>query len=215
MSLWNDIQPWLDPETGLMQAGDGGRDNLILMSAYLHRELVLQGESDAANELSKRALKFLISVKVKTGLYKKLSDSTDDNTEDNLTGACYWGWDIPRDIWYHWNWHLSCFDVNNPNKIALNRNFFARFIGLKAYIIAAAGHEPNIIQRLLWCISVWISIKYSTGASDPLKQMLKCEVMESITPKTVAYWKKHYSIPALYLDYFGANNPLYIYSNKG
>lgn len=35
MSLIEEIKPWVDEETGMIQAGDGGRDNLVVMTATL------------------------------------------------------------------------------------------------------------------------------------------------------------------------------------
>ena len=211
MSLWQDIQPWIDSETGLMTAADGGRDNLILMSSYLYRELINNGEYQDAATLFTRCMRFITVTTVAPGLYKKLPDSLDDNTEDNMVGNCYMSPAIAAKICVRWNYHLSCFDVNNPNKFALNRNFFGRFFGLKAYIIASSGFKPWLIQRLIWCVSTWYSVKTSKGASDPLKLMLECDKMEKWCPKTVAYWHKNNSAKVLYAEYFGPNHPLVKY----
>lgn len=208
MSLWNDIQPWIDKETGLMQAGDFGRDNLILMSAYLYRELNRLEEYGDAQVLLGRAFKFMTITCVEPGLYKKLPDSIDDNTEDNMVGNCYLSPAVACRIEVRWNHRFSCFDINHPNKIALNRNFFGRFFGLKAYIIACAGYRPWFIQRLIWCAAAVFSVWTSKGASDPLKLMLQCDRMEKYCPKTVAYWRSKYSSKSLYSDYFGVDNPL-------
>lgn len=212
MSLWNDIQPWIDKETGLMTAADGGRDNLILMSAYLSRELIRLGEESAALTLHCSALKFQTATQVRPGLYQKLPGSTDNNTEDNMVGNCYFDLNVSDAIRARWNWHLSCFDVNNPNKFAVNQNLFARFFGLKAYIVACSGKKPWLVQRLIWCASTWFSVKYSTGASDPLKLMLQCDELKDMCPRTVAYWRRHYTAKSLYSQYFGPNHPLTKYS---
>lgn len=214
MSLWQDIQPWIDSETGLMTSADGGRDNLILMSSYLYLELLSNGEYQDAITLAQRCVRFIGTTVVTPGLYKKLPNSTDDNTEDNMVGNCYMSSDTAAKIKTRWDYHLSCFDVNYPNKFAFNRNFFARFIGLKAFIVASAGVKPWFFQRWLWSLSAVFSVWISKGASDPLKLMLQCVVMEKYCPKTVAYWHRHNSVSDLYSQYFGPNHPLTIYSKK-
>ena len=214
MSLWQDIQPWIDVETGLMTAADGGRDNLILMSVYLAKTLMLVGESDAAINLYAKIVTFASSVQVAPGLFRRLPGDTSNNSIDNLIGMCAFSASRASDVRNRWNSRFSCFDVNYPDKIALNSNFFGRFVGIKAFILEAAIKPSWFIQRLLWCASTIFSVHFSSGASGPLLASLQVDVMESVCPNTCAYWKKHNSLPDLYAQYFGPNHPITIYSKK-
>lgn len=208
MNLWDEIQPWIDKETGLMTAADGGRDNLVLMSAYLVRELLNRGETDAANSMLKRIADFMTTVQVYPGLYRRLPNDAGDNSVDNLIGACFAQTEIALMIhkWWHARW--SCFDVNNTDKFALNRNFYGRFLGLHGFIIAASGARPGLFQRLIWSLSVLWSVHTSKGASDPLLLSLQIDVMSPHCPRAAAYWRKHYSLQELYREYFGEHHPL-------
>jgi hypothetical protein len=212
MSLWNDIQPWIDIDSGLMTAPDGGKDNLILMSTYLYRELLRLGEEEAAIELSARAVGFLNKCRVDKGLYRRAPGDLSDNSVDNMIGACSFGVGVAEFIRQRWNTHFSCFDVNAPDKFEIGSNFYGRFIGLKAYIVSCSSRKPWLIQRWFWILSTLFSIKYSTGASDPLLQLLQCDAMSRRCPKTVAYWHKHYSVKSLYSQYFGEDFPLTKYA---
>ena len=212
MTLWDEIQPWIDPESGLMTAADGGKDNLILMSAYLHRELLRLGEVDAALELGARAIGFLSKCRVDKGLYRRAPGDLSNNSVDNMIGACSLSVGVSEFIRQRWNSHFSCFDVNDADSIALGSNFFGRFIGLKAYIVSSASRKPWMVQRALWILSALFSIRYSTGSSDALLQMLQCDAMSRWCPKTAEYWGKHYSIKTLYSEYFGENFPLVKYA---
>lgn len=212
MSLWTEIQPWIDPNTGLMTATDGGKDNMLLMSMYLMRELAANDEVAAVLSLSAKMSYFCNKSKVYTGLYRRAPGDQSDNSIDNMIGLCRFSVAKAEEVRVRWNWHLSCFDVNAPNKFALNRNFFGRFIGVKAFIVVAAGKTPWLIQRLLWCLSVVWSVKTSSGSSDPLLMMLQCDEMFVHCPFTVKYWKKHYSAKSLYSQYFGPNHPLVKYA---
>lgn len=234
MTLWEAIQPWLDIQTGLMTASDGGKDNLILMSAYLLRELVRSGEIDAAHILLERMQIFLSACQVAPGLYLRAPGNTEQNSVDNLVGACAAGTEVAEAIRVRWNRHLSCFDVSNPNKFAINSNFYARFIGTKAYIVVTADKKPWFIQKWFWNFSVWWSIKSTFpgvvrsilellakiaakfgktvtlpgGASNPLLMSLQVDYMSECCPKVSEWWSKHYSIQNLYSQYFGPTFPL-------
>lgn len=206
MSLWNDIAPWIDKDTGLMTAPDGGRDNLILMTAYLIREMKRLGEP--THDLWYKCVWFLHNVTVDTGLFRRNKGDASDNSIDNAIGTCFISELHAKMIRHRWNWHFACFDVNHPSRFAFNRNFYARFIGVKAYIVAASGSKPFFVQRLLWCLSVVWSVRTSKGSSDPLLLSLQVDIMEKYCPRTAAYWKRHYSIKDLYTQYFGADFPL-------
>lgn len=208
MSLWQDIQPFLDKETGLMTPPSGGRDNLILMTAYLVRELNRNGECVEARIMASRAQTFLQQVEVSSGLYRRLPGSSDDNSVDNLIGTCSLFFFHAWKVRVRWNLRLSCFDVNHPDVIAFNKNFYGRFIGLKAFILACAGVRPWLVQRLLWSASVFWSVHTSTGSSDPLLLSLQADAMRGLCPRTCRYWSRHYSLKQLYTDYFGADFPL-------
>lgn len=212
MSLWQDIQPWIDPSTGLMTATDGGKDNLVLMSAYLLRELRANGEDAAASILASNIQRFLSACRVDTGLYSRAPGDTSPNSLDNLIGICSVSTFNAECIRHRWNWHLSCFDVTAPNKFALNQNFFGRFIGVKAFIVEASMNSSWLVQRLLWCLATLWSVKTSSGASNPLLTMLQCDIMAGKCPRTVKYWRKHYTAKSLYSQYFGANHPLTLYA---
>lgn len=208
MSLWDQIQPYLDKETGLMTAADGGRDNLILMSAYLIRELLHLSEEEGVSNVFKSFYLFLPRVRVTCGLYLRRPFDTDDNSVDNLIGTCYFSQSAAQLILKRWRDYFTCFDVNHPTKIALNRNFYGRFVGLKAYILAASGITPGLFQRLLWCLSVWWSVHTSKGSSDPLLMSLQVDIMIQHCPRASLYWHKHYNLYDLYSQYFGPYHPL-------
>lgn len=68
MSLWADIQPYLDPATGLLMAPDGGKDNLVLLSAYLMREMLRLGEIDDVWRLQARIVAYVNQNRIEPGL---------------------------------------------------------------------------------------------------------------------------------------------------
>lgn len=214
MSLWNDIQPWIDKQTGLMTAPDGGRDNLILFTAYLARAMEEEPDAPITSmvPLGRSYTAFFDSAKVSRGLYLRSPGNLADNSIDNLIGACYLSPARAKDIRFRWNHYLSCFDVNNPDKIALNRNFYGRFIGVKAFIVASCGDKPWWIQRILWCASVVFSVWTQSGASNPLLLSLQVDTMRRYCPRTAAYWYRKNSLKALYTAYFGADFPITKYT---
>lgn len=208
MSLWEDIQPWIDKETGLMTATNGGRDNLILMSTYLRRQLYRVKEDAAAAAMWTRMDNFLRASEIFPGLYLRSPSNFSDNSIDNLIGACWSNMFVAERIRLRWNSYLSCFDVNNERKIALNRNFYARFLGVKAYIVASSGLKPNFIQRLIWTLAVVWSVYTSKGSSDPLLLSLQVDAMRKHCPRTAAFWDSHYTLQELLGTYFGPNHPI-------
>jgi hypothetical protein len=213
MSLWDDSQPYLDPDTGLLMATDGGKDNLILYSAYLYRELEGNSYYTNAQRLRLSCLTFLFQGQAAPGLYRRAPGSQDDNSIDNLIGACYISPTIARYILRRWNSHFACFDVNRPAWIGLGKNWYGRFIGLKPYIKAAAGKPVSRFDKLLWSLACIWSTYRSKGASDPLLQSLQNDLMPGCRLAKML-WRRKYNVKALYSAYFGPDHPLTNYARS-
>ena len=206
MSLWDDIQPYLDLETGLLMAPDGGKDNLQLYSAYLYRELIRSGEYSRAVIIYERVINYCLANQVTLGLYRR--SPLNDNSIDNYTGIVYVSPDLSDYVLSRWSVRFACFDCDRPDWIGVGRYWFGRFLGFKPYLQACAEIKPNLINRVIWVLSCLVSIKFSKGASDPLLQSLQCDKMAVYCPKTVSFWRSRYFLKQLYSEYFGPNHPL-------
>lgn len=190
-----------------MTAPDGGSDNLILMTAYLMRELI-RFDGSVPPKLKSAIVVFLGNCRVLCGLWLRRPGDYSQNSVDNLVGACYANALAAFQVWIRWQRYWSCFDVTAPTKVALNSNFYGRFIGLKAFIVASAGLKPWWIQRMLWIGSVYFTQWTTSGASDLLLLSLQMDAMEKYCPRTVARWRKKNPLYPLYVEYFGADFPL-------
>lgn len=206
MSLWNDIQPWLDHDTGMVTASDGGKDNLILMTAHLWREMSRLKEDPST--LVHSVMAFYKNTEVVSGLWLRRPRDLTPNAVDNLIGACFIFPSAAQRALKHWNKYWTCFDVQAPNRIRLNSNFYGRFLGLGTYIRAAAGEKPNLFQRLIWIGSNYFTDWTASGDSDRLLMSLQSEIMRRYCPKTCARYDARNPVYTLYFGYFGANFPL-------
>lgn len=206
MSLWEEIQPYLDKETGLLAAPDGGRDNLILYSVYLYREMGERGER--RYELLDRALRMMGATRVAPGLYLRHPGSTDGNSLDNLVGAAFIDFGMAYERWETFG---PYFNAANPSERKRNKYWYGRFPGLKAYIKACAGIKLNAWDKLLWSVACIFNAYFSRGASDPLLQNLQNHVMSiyGYCPFARKVWARRYpSAQALYAEYFGKDHPM-------
>lgn len=205
--LWQEIQPYLDPETGLLMAPDGGKDNLVLFSAYLIRELYRTGDTGNAFEMVRRTSAFLMKCEVGPGLYFRHPSDPSGNSVDNMIGTCFVSMLDASFILERWNRLWGCFDVHRPAWVGIGANWYGRFVGLKPYIKAAAGQPVSWLDKVIWSAAcIWSTI-HSTGASDPLLQSLQNDTMPGCQfAKRI--WDKKYSVPALYAEYFGEGHPL-------
>ncbi len=206
MALWEDIQPWIDKETGLMQSADFGRDNLPLMSAYLHRELTRLGEG--CSILEERVHDFILNHEINVGMWLCPAESRNDFTEDNATGIAYFSTTASQRMIIRWRAYYSCFDIHRPTRIAFNRGFFGRFIGLKAFLKYQAGERLNVLDKFLVWASTWWTIHTTRGASDALKLSLKLDEMKDVCKMSYRLFYKRFNLGDLYADYFGPDHPL-------
>lgn len=207
MSLYDDIHPYLDKDTGLLLPPSGGKDNLILYSAYLLRELEAKGERTAELTVWNSCVTFLTGSRVAPGLYLRAPGDKDDNSVDNMIGACFVSSSVASDILSRWNSRFACFDVNRPSWIGIGKNWYGRFVGLKPYIKACAGEEVTWWDTIIWSLACIWSTYRSKGASDPLLQSLQNDKMPGcVFAKRL--WNKKYSVKALYATYFGTDFPL-------
>ena len=213
MNLWQDIQPYLDKETGLLPATDGGRDNLILFSAYLIRHLNGSGlvtfETITFNFLQPAS-------RSAPGLYRRRPDDYDDNSIDNLVGAAAVSPLIAYLILSRWSSHYTCFDVNRPDWVGFGKNTFGRFIGTKQYLKAAASESLNIFDSLLWSLICLYSYFYEKDTSNLLLRSLQVDaILQSnswLCKKIALKWQKKNRLKRLYSEYFGPTHPLTLYA---
>ncbi len=206
-TLWDEIAPWIDKETGLMTAPDGGSDNLILMSAYLWRALP-SADGLVPDTFIANIANFIDNTKVATGLNLRKPGDFAPQSIDNLIVLCYLRPFDAELVRFRWNSYFGCFDVSHPRRIAINGSWFARFIGVKSYIVAATGLKPWWIQRMLWIGSVFFTQWTTSGASDLLLLSLQVDVMEKYCPRTCTWWRKKNPLYPLYAQYFGETFPL-------
>jgi hypothetical protein len=175
MTLSEEIKPWIDPQTGMIQAADHGTDNLILGTAHL---IALLPEGEDRSYWRFKAWMFLSNdVTVRTGLYRRYPGATGNNSVDNLVAAAYASsshafFIYIRGTKMHW-----CFDVENPDKFSW-RYWYARFVGFPPFIKMAAGKKIGLMSQVLWSIAcVYSALTPKQNTSDKLLQYLMNRVV--------------------------------------
>ena len=201
MTLWQEIQPFLDKETGLLGAPDSGRDNLPLFTALLIRDMRRLGEDALAIRI--RLYEFLRASEIKAGLYKRRPDYVGDNSADNLKAAAYISGLLAADIAFRWDRYHACFDVERPEWVGIGKHWYGRFIGMKALIDAARLQTPSLWQRTLWSLATIFSAYFVKDAGNLQLQSLECSLMAKhgfCKRACRIFWKRH-DLAQIYLAY--------------
>lgn len=211
------IKPYIDAETGMVMAADGGRDNLILNTATL---IALLGDGSG---WEMKALRFLSSVTVAPGLYKRYPGHTGSNSVDNLIGAACASYLIPSQIrlWArHSRW---CFNVEKPGSWAF-RHWYWKFIGIPPFIHMAAGRPIGLFYQLTFALACIFSTFSERGnTSDKCLQFLINRRVEHRYPLvnwSIRIWRNRMAkkypggMAEVYSIYFGPEHPFTRYARK-
>lgn len=218
MSLTEEIKPWID-ETGMIQAANHGRDNLILGTAHLIA--LLTDPLEQADWRFKAWMFLSDEVAVRSGLYKRYPDCTGNNSVDNLVAAAFASKAQALLIYIrgkkmHWS-----FDVENPDEFSW-RYWYGRFIGFSPFIKMAAGASIGLVGQLLWslaCIFSALSSKQNT--SDKLLQYLMNRIVGGrywLCDRAMEFWRKIMArkypggMRDVYAIYYGPDHPFAKYA---
>lgn len=213
--LIDDMKPWLDPETGLYQAPDHGRDNLIVHTAALMAQL----PSDLHLYMSAKVFHVFVAdnMTVQRGLYRRYPGALLENSVDNLIAlACandYFAMQIlQRGREYHW-----CFDVAYPLGMSF-KYWYGRFIGFPPFIAMAAGKKIGIISQLLFSVACIYSAfsKYDNTSDKCLQYLMNKRVYGKyrLVDWSIRVWRKlmlrkyKAGLWELYFRYYGPGYPL-------
>lgn len=211
MKLWDAMQKYLDPLYGLAMPPDGGKDNLILDSAFLHRELLIHQDHAAADELSGRASAFLGKCEIRPGLYLRYPGNLEDNSPDNLIGSAWFEGIRAQNIYQRWVDFYGCFDVKNPDLVnLLSPQCYVRIHGLETYLAMAAKKAPTPLQLETWNAVSTLNVLVNNGPGNELMQSLQNDkmAMNGHGRTTLAAWEIRYKVADLYAQQFGEDYPL-------
>jgi hypothetical protein len=214
-TLWQSIQPYLDPSTGLLMARDGGKDNLVLLSCYLLRELEAASDQGNALLLRMRIDIYLVACRIDTGLFKREPHNVGETSLDNMTAIIWFDTGYAKSVHARWKDASACFRNSDPAwRGHFSKDWFGRWalVGYTAYLKAGCGMAPNIFERNLWSAATRAQPLFAKGASDPLLQSLQNDRMRAHCPWTVSVWERRYKLSQLYAEYFhdnGTPDPAY------
>lgn len=213
MSLATEIEFFRDPDTGMIHAADGGRDNLILNTATLIS--LLSADESKQAWARDAAIDFLISSEVQPGLYKREPTHTGSNSVDNLIAAACVSQLIAWDIAEHGRKHRWCFNVERPGTFEL-KHWYGRFLGVPAFVRLRA-RDRALFDPLLFSIACVLStFSKRENTSDKCLQRLMNEAIKGehwLCDLAIRVWNKLMQrkypggLAELYGVYFGPLHP--------
>jgi hypothetical protein len=213
------MAPYIDKETGLITAPDGGRDNLLLYTARLTRFLAL----DDAEKYRPTVLKAVESLTIKPGLYRRYPTHNDENSPDNFIGAVV----LFRNLgmqdklqemrsyvrWHFWFYNTSDSFIRFKGFKFLTKDFYAIHIGLPPLIKAACGERLNVWDVFAYKIAVKYLMKTTSGSSDTCLQddmnsiMTDDRLVETINEFDDWIKRDRGGRKAVYSDFYGPEHP--------
>lgn len=216
-ALFNEIKGHLDPETGMVLAADGGRDNLIVNSATLWTLLTDPHESV---DWQYECLQFLYKNQIFPGIFSRYLGHNGPNSVDNLIGAMVVGTNVMiHDGRSHGENHFWYYGSCGYPRIG---DWYVRFAGFPQWMRAIdktplTGWQRDALGVAFWmtslsdysntsdkCLSVLQAIKLG-GSLGPYKDVLE--------PWRLRMMRKYPGGRAeLYAIYFGKDHPFAKYA---
>jgi hypothetical protein len=216
--LYEDLKPYIDPDSGLVMAADGGCDNEPLFAAIAFRldPWGMAGLKVNAHDFLSRE-----SVRIVPGLYRRYPGAT-DNSVDNLVGVCCFGESFAKSILTYCESTRFSYDVTKPGHFTL-RYWFGRFVGFPPFVKAAAGKKIGIGSQILFSLACLFTLIGSrTDVGNRQLQLLMNDVLYGkyrLVDATIRFWgkrmKKMYPNGAkdIFSLYHGPNHPFVKYAS--
>lgn len=188
----SDLDRWIDPETGLITAADGGVDNLATCTATA---LQFLGAEDRLT-LRSRVIEFFRLCEVKPGLYSRRPGDHGTGSVDNLVGMACLSYQLDTDHRYKMLKYADAndwvFDVENPGSSSV-RNNYGRFAGIPPFLKIAAGvGAPLYDQVIMAGATVFNAGSARENTSDKCLQILINSVVSgryTICSLGIGVWK--------------------------
>lgn len=160
-TLFEAIQPYLDPKTKCVLASDGGGDNQQLFTAILLA--LMPGPENLANKMEV-IFNFYSFIRTSTiegfdGLVARYPGATDNSVDNYIAISSA----SPLFVSKYGSKHYWSFNVSNPGHFSLH-DCYLRFMGFRPYVLMLAGESVLILSQLLYIVSMFFTL--STGKTD-------------------------------------------------
>lgn len=222
MSLIDEIQPWVDAETGLITAPDGGRDNMPVYTAALIT--LLQHTSGNWIDWAKKMYDYCRKTQVVPGLYTVDFHRIQGMSPDNIVGIMVGTWrvGVQQDIlWYGkkswWN-----FNVATPYKWGISNWVWPLigFVPMMRVVGNTYDYHPSLWDRFeIFISSVFNTLSHKSDTSNKCLQYLWNQQLDH-NSWSVRAWKwlmiRKYpgGLQELYSLQFGPTHPFTKYARK-
>lgn len=213
------MSPYMDKETSLITAPDGGRDNLVLFTARLTRYLALD-ELEKYRPTVEQAIKTLT---IKPGLYRRYPTHNDENSPDNFIGAIVLFknlgmMDKLQEMrsyvrWHFWFYNTSDQFIRFKKFKFLTKDFYAIHIGIPVLLKAACGERLNAWDVFAYKIAIKFLMKTTSGSSDTCLQddmnsiIGDSRLLDVITEFNDWVKTDRGGRKAVFTDFYGADHP--------
>lgn len=220
MSLIDDIKPWADPATGMVQAADGGRDNLVVHTYRLVRRLS-QAEREQITPIVNRFF-YDCLIPGWPGLFHRYPGHTGEGSIDNLIGAALLshalGLGFEHAILRHARRNFWVFNTESPGKIRWRpfkscywwKDWYWKHIGVPPMLKVICDEELTAFDRLAFRVSVWFLMIFNKGSSDLLLQDDINSVIyghDDQIDELLHRFYLRFDIQSANSDYYGTNHP--------